>query len=36
LPQTLGVLEHIPFIDDEARRRIEGENLLELLKQARL
>ncbi len=30
-PQTLGLFEQMPFLDDAARRRIEGENLLALL-----
>ena len=30
-PQTLGLLEQMPFLSDADRRRIEGENLLALL-----
>jgi predicted TIM-barrel fold metal-dependent hydrolase len=34
-PQTLGVIEQIPFFTADDRRKIEGDNLLALLKQAR-
>jgi L-fucono-1,5-lactonase len=31
-PQTFGLFAHMPFLGQDERRRIEGENLLELLK----
>jgi len=34
-PQTLGLFALMPFLDDQARHRIEGPNLLDLLAEVR-